>query len=159
MPDRARLILSVQHPRLAFHGQNATLSISQSCHQVGQVAYGVLTFASETRPTVPVFIRDGKVVEEGPASAFDLYARPVPGAVPLFLIENGSGETQKISGGSNLNWLPLAADIDEIAEAHDYIVPRRLYFAEQGFQCVYASMNVTDGDAAAWLFCHEFDVV
>lgn len=53
---------------------------------VDQVDYGLAVFDPETTPTVSVFIRDGKVVDSGQA-AFELYSKPVPGTMPVFLIE------------------------------------------------------------------------
>ena len=81
---------------------------------VDQVDYGLLTFDAATTPKVPVFIENGEVVAEGvryqasgvsnpdlkPETrnlepdgvhpAFWLYAQPVPGTLPLFLIENAT---------------------------------------------------------------------
>lgn len=53
-----------------------------------QVDYGLLTFDPATTPNVPVFIKDGRVVEHGSKAAFVLFAKPVPGSIPLFLIED-----------------------------------------------------------------------
>jgi hypothetical protein len=57
---------------------------------VDQVDYGLLTFDAATTPTVPVFIENGKVRDSGKTSAFKLFARPVSGTLPLFLIENAT---------------------------------------------------------------------
>jgi hypothetical protein len=65
-------------------------AIEQAKSLVDQVDYGLLTFDPATTPKVPVFIHDGKVVEEGDTLAFKLFAHPVPGTMPLFLIENAT---------------------------------------------------------------------
>jgi hypothetical protein len=57
---------------------------------VDEVDYGLLTFDPATTPKVPVFIRNGKVVDDGDAPAFSLLAKPVSGTMPLFLIENAT---------------------------------------------------------------------
>lgn len=57
---------------------------------VDKVDYGLLTFDPATTPKVPVFIRDGKVVDDGDQPAFSLFAKPVPGTMPLFLVENAT---------------------------------------------------------------------
>jgi hypothetical protein len=48
---------------------------------VAKVDYGLCTFDPATTPLVPVRLRSGKVT-------FRLFAKPVPGTMPLFLIEN-----------------------------------------------------------------------
>jgi hypothetical protein len=57
---------------------------------VDSVDYGLLSFDPATTPRVPVYIRDGRVTDGDAtgAPAFELYARPVPGTAPLFLVEN-----------------------------------------------------------------------
>jgi len=55
---------------------------------VDQVDYGLLTFDAATTPKVPVFIENGEVRDSGKAPAFQLFAQPVTGTMPLFLIEN-----------------------------------------------------------------------
>jgi hypothetical protein len=58
---------------------------------VDKVEYGLVNFDVATTPTVPVFLREGKVVEGSPGSeapAFELFSRPVPGTMPVFLIEH-----------------------------------------------------------------------
>lgn len=64
---------------------------------VEKVDYGQLTFEAADTPTVPVFVRDGKVVASGSEPAMKLYARPVRGAMPLFLIENAETGRQVIT--------------------------------------------------------------
>lgn len=55
-----------------------------------QVDYGLLTFDPATTPKVPVFIKDARVVERGGKPAFVLFSKPVPGSLPLFLIEDST---------------------------------------------------------------------
>jgi len=67
---------------------------------VNQVDYGRLAFDPATTPLVPVHIRDGRMVE--PASAggppsFAVYSRPVPGSLPLFLLEDTATGREVIS--------------------------------------------------------------
>ncbi|MBL7077403.1 MAG: hypothetical protein ISS31_08015, partial [Kiritimatiellae bacterium] len=57
---------------------------------VDKVDYGLLIFDAETTPMVPVYVRDGKVVDEGDAPAFSLVTKPVSGTMPLFLVENAT---------------------------------------------------------------------
>jgi hypothetical protein len=54
---------------------------------VDKVEYGLAVFDPATTPTVPVCFRDGKVVDSG-TPAFELFSKPVPGTMPLFLIEH-----------------------------------------------------------------------
>ena len=58
---------------------------------VDKVDYGLLSFDPADTPLVPVHVRDGRVVEPAAANGpptFELYARPVPGTLPLFLLED-----------------------------------------------------------------------
>jgi hypothetical protein len=58
---------------------------------VDKVDYGLVTFDPASTPMLPVFIKDGKVLDAGKAGgtpAFELFSKPVPGTLPLFLIEN-----------------------------------------------------------------------
>lgn len=64
---------------------------------VDKVDYGLLTFDPAITPKVPVFIRDGEVVEQDDAPAFELYARPIPGTMPLLLVENATNGLQVIT--------------------------------------------------------------
>ena len=67
---------------------------------VDKVDYGLLTFDPATVPLVPVHIRDGRVVDpaaaEGPP-AFEVYAKPVPGSLPLFLLEDTATGREVVS--------------------------------------------------------------
>ena len=56
--------------------------IQQAKSLVGMVDYGLVTFDPKNTPTVPV------VIENGRAPTFQLYAQPVDGTMPLFLIKN-----------------------------------------------------------------------
>ncbi|MBT3191572.1 MAG: hypothetical protein HN341_03350 [Verrucomicrobia bacterium] len=88
---------------------------------VDKVDYGLLTFDAAETPRVPVYVSGGKVVDEGvrcqvsgvsspdlkPETrnrksdrahpAFQLFAHPVPGTMPLFLIENTTTGQQVIT--------------------------------------------------------------
>jgi hypothetical protein len=55
---------------------------------VDKVDYGFIEFAPATTPRLPVFVRNGRVVASGDKPAFELFAHPVPGTQPLFLVEN-----------------------------------------------------------------------
>lgn len=67
---------------------------------VDKVDYGLVTFDPASTPLLPVHIRDGRVVDpalaEGPPT-FELYARPVPGSLPLFLLEDTATGQEMIS--------------------------------------------------------------
>lgn len=67
---------------------------------VDKVDYGLLTFDPATTPLVPVHVRDGRVVDpaaaQGP-STFELYARPVPGSLPVFLLEDTATDREVVS--------------------------------------------------------------
>ena len=58
---------------------------------VDKVDYRLLTFDPAATPRMPVHVRDDRVVDpaaaEGPP-AFELYAKPVPGSLPVFLLED-----------------------------------------------------------------------
>jgi len=58
---------------------------------VDKVDYGLLTFDPAATTLVPVHLANGRVVDpdaaQGPPS-FEVYARPVPGSLPLFLLED-----------------------------------------------------------------------
>jgi hypothetical protein len=57
---------------------------------VDEVDYGLLRFDAATTPKVPVFIENGEVRDSGKTPAFKLFAQPVSGTMPLFLIENAT---------------------------------------------------------------------
>lgn len=104
---------------LVVNRRDRTIELAKSL--VDQVDYGLLTFDPATTPKVPVFIRDGNVVEDGvrgqgsgvsnPALkpetrhlkpdlvhvSFSLFSRPVPGTMPLFLIENAATGQQVVT--------------------------------------------------------------
>jgi len=73
---------------LVVNRRDRTIELAKSL--VDKVDYGLLTFDPATTPKLPVFIRYGKVVDTGDTPAFSLFAKPVPGAMPLFLIENAT---------------------------------------------------------------------
>jgi len=57
---------------------------------VNQVDYGLAIFDPDTTPRVPVYIKDGRVVDGADRPAFELFSKPVPGTMPLFLIEHAT---------------------------------------------------------------------
>lgn len=54
---------------------------------VDEVDYGLVTFDPAHTPKLPVSIEAGRVVDSGQTS-FELYAHPVSGTMPVFLIEH-----------------------------------------------------------------------
>lgn len=82
---------------LVVNRRDRTIELAKKL--VDKVDYGMLTFNPDVTPKLPVFIQDGKVVEEaGDAQpAFELFAWPVPGALPLFLIENATTGQQVVT--------------------------------------------------------------
>jgi hypothetical protein len=73
---------------LVVNSKDRAIELAKSL--VDSVDYGLLTFDPASTPLVPVFIQDGRVVEKGGSGspAFELFARPVPGTMPVFLVEN-----------------------------------------------------------------------
>lgn len=67
---------------------------------VDKVDYGLLTFDPAATPLVPVHVRDGRVVDpaaaQGPPT-FELYAKPVPDSLPVFLIEDTASGREVVS--------------------------------------------------------------
>lgn len=67
---------------------------------VDKVDYGRLTFDPAATPLLPVHVRDGRVIDpaaaEGPPT-FEVFARPVPGALPLFLLEDTVTDREVVS--------------------------------------------------------------
>ena len=82
---------------LVVNRRDRTIELAKSL--VDKVDYGMLSFDPEVTPKLPVFIREGKVVEEsgGAQPSFELFARPVPGSMPLFLIENATTGRQVVT--------------------------------------------------------------
>jgi len=75
---------------LVVNRRDRTIELAKSL--VDKVDYGLRIFDPATTPIVPVHLRKGKV-DEGRCPrkpAFRLFARPVPGTMPLFLIENAT---------------------------------------------------------------------
>jgi len=67
---------------------------------VNAVDYGRLTFDPASTPLVPVHLRDGRVIEPARAAgppSFEVYARPVPGSLPLFLLEDAASGREVVS--------------------------------------------------------------
>lgn len=63
-------------------------AIELADRMVNSVDYGLLSPSPEDTPRVPVYTRDGRVVDNADKPSFKLLSRPVPGTMPLFLIEN-----------------------------------------------------------------------
>ena len=58
---------------------------------VDEVDYGLRVFDPTSTPMVPVYIRNGKVFASGNGQPnFELFSKPVPKTMPVFLIENES---------------------------------------------------------------------
>lgn len=73
-------------------------SIAQSL--VDDIDYGLVEFSRSDTPRVPVYLVDSKVVENPPAGtepATYLFARPVPGSHPVFLMEDTATGQEIIS--------------------------------------------------------------
>jgi hypothetical protein len=73
-------------------------SIAQSL--VDDIDYGLVEFSRSDTPRVPVYLADSKVVENPPAGtepATYLFARPVPGSHPVFLMEDTATGQEIIS--------------------------------------------------------------
>jgi hypothetical protein len=64
---------------------------------VDQVDYGLIEFNPANTPRLPVFVRNGRVTATGRKPAFELFAHPVPGTQPLFLIENAETDREVIT--------------------------------------------------------------
>ena len=72
---------------LVVNRKDRAIELAQSL--VDKVDYGSVIFDPETTPKVPVYVRGGRVVDgQGARPAFRLFSRPVPGTMPLFLVEN-----------------------------------------------------------------------
>lgn len=102
---------------------------------VDKVDYGTVTFDAATTPLVPVHIRDGKVVEAGATAkpAFTLYSRPVPGTMPVFLIENATTGREVITTDPYhfVPQEPLDLGIPKEHPDHDYYSQARGYSLDQ----------------------------
>jgi hypothetical protein len=73
---------------LVVNRKNRAIELAKSL--VNQVDYGLMTFDPDTTMRVPVYIKDGRVVDLADRPAFELFAKPVPGTKPLFLIEHAT---------------------------------------------------------------------
>lgn len=74
---------------LVVNRRDKTIELAKSL--VDKVDYGLVTFDPANTPMLPVYIQDGKLldaVKTGGTPAFELFSKPVPGTLPLFLIEN-----------------------------------------------------------------------
>jgi len=74
---------------LVVNRRDRAIELSRSL--VGDVDYGLVTFDPATTPRVPVHVADGRVVDPAAAQGsppFEVYAKPVPGSLPLFLLED-----------------------------------------------------------------------
>ena len=67
---------------------------------VDKVDYGLLSFDPATTPLVPVHVHAGRVIEpavaQGPPS-FEVFSRPVPESLPLFLLEDTATGREVVS--------------------------------------------------------------
>ena len=61
-------------------------AIEQAKSLVKYVDYGLLNFAPDTTPMVPIHLQGGSSPAKG-VPPFELFSKPVPGSMPLFLIE------------------------------------------------------------------------
>ena len=92
---------------------------------VDKVDYGLLTFDPASTPLVPVHVRQGRVVEpakaEGPPT-FEVYAQPVPGSLPLFLLEDTATGREVVSTDPYrfVPQEPLALDLPADHPHRDY---------------------------------------
>jgi len=75
---------------LVVNRRDRTIELAKSL--VDKVDYGRVTFDPATTPLLPVYIHNGKVVARRSLKepAFKLFAKPVPGTMPLFLIDNAT---------------------------------------------------------------------
>jgi hypothetical protein len=74
---------------LVVNQRNDAATLAQSL--VDDVDYGLLRFSATDTPRVPVYLMDDRVVETAPAGtqpAVHLFAKPVPGSHPVFLLED-----------------------------------------------------------------------
>jgi len=74
---------------LVVNQRNDAATLAQSL--VDDVDYGLLRFSATDTPCVPVYLVDDQVVETAPAGtqpAVHLFAKPVPGSHPVFLLED-----------------------------------------------------------------------
>jgi len=74
---------------LVVNQRNKAATLAQSL--VDDVDYGLVRFSSTDTPHVPVYLVDNRVVETAPAGiqpAVHLFAKPVPGSHPVFLLED-----------------------------------------------------------------------
>ena len=67
---------------------------------VDKVDYGRLAFDPAATPLVPVHLRDGRVIDPAAAAGpptFEVFSRPVPGSLPLFLLEDTATGREVVS--------------------------------------------------------------
>jgi hypothetical protein len=90
---------------------------------VERVDYGAVAFDPATTPLLPVRVRDGRVVAEGGRAVCELFARPVPGTQPLFLIENAETGRELITTDPYVfvEKEPLAFGLPQDHPAFDYM--------------------------------------
>ncbi len=73
---------------LVVNKKSRTVELAKSL--VDQVDYGYCEFDPASTPKAPVRMSDSKVVDTGSEPAFQVFAHPVPGTMPLFVIEQES---------------------------------------------------------------------
>ena len=67
---------------------------------VDKVDYGQLAFDPAATPLLPVHVQDGRVIDPAAAAgppSFEVYAKPVPGSLPLFLLEDTTTGREVVS--------------------------------------------------------------
>ncbi len=83
---------------LVVNQRNKAAALAQSL--VGDVDYGLVRFSITDTPHVPVYLVDNQVVETAPAGiqpVVHLFAKPVPGSHPVFLLEDTQTGSEIIS--------------------------------------------------------------
>ena len=88
---------------------------------VDHVDYGLAEFAPEITPMLPVRIRDQQVVDAG-AVAFELFSKPVPGSMPVFLIAHAETGREVLSSDPYIfvKQEPLDLGVPQAHPHHDY---------------------------------------
>ena len=83
---------------LVVNRRDRSIELARSL--VDKVDYGRLTFDRAATPLLPVHVQDGRVIDPvaaaGPPS-FEVYAKPVPGSLPLFLLEDATTGREVVS--------------------------------------------------------------
>jgi hypothetical protein len=83
---------------LVVNRRNRAIELARSL--VDKVDYGRLAFDPATTPLVPVHVRDGRAIDPATAAGpptFEVFSRPVPGSLPLFLLEDTATGREVVS--------------------------------------------------------------